>query len=197
MARWGLILLGVGAGAGGVALALTSGGGSGSSPVADPTVAALSIRVRNRKRLNGTLDPRLMAFLDWWDAHGPFMVTVGVDGGWRADEAKQASLYAQGRTAPGSIVTNAKTLADTPHGRRGAVDLWPYKPESVAAGTFVPDFDVERPETLARYRAMGEAGKRMGLVWGGDFKTLRDLPHFEVPDWRSLPYPPPPLLEVS
>jgi len=189
MARWGLILLGVGAGAGGLALALTSGGGSGSSPVVDPTVAALSIRVRNRKRLNGTLDPRLTAFLDWWDAHGPFMVTVGVDGGLRTDEARQEQLFAEQKT-------HARTLAATPHGRRGAVDLWPYKPESVAAGTFVPDFDVDNPETLARYRAMGEAGKRMGLVWGGDFKSLKDLPHFEVPDWRTLPFPPP-LLEVT
>lgn len=28
-----------------------------------------------------------------------------------------------------------------------------------------------------------------GLVWGGDFKSIHDLPHVELPDWRSLiPY---------
>ncbi|HYV49767.1 MAG TPA: M15 family metallopeptidase [Myxococcaceae bacterium] len=108
----------------------------------------------------------------------------------------QARARAQGRTAPGGIVTNAKTLGGPPAWPQGAVDLWPYKPESVEAGAFEPDFDVDSPETLARYQAMGEAGKRMGLIWGGDFKKLKDFPHFEVPDWRGLPYPPP-LLEVS
>lgn len=190
VARWPYILLGLGGAAGGLAWALSAGAGAAASPLAEPEVAALTIRVRNRKRLNGVLDSRLMAFLDWWDAHGPFMVTVGVDGGIRADEAKQAALYAQGRTAPGNIVTNAATLALSAHGRRGGLDLWVYKPETVTDGTFVPDFDTDNPATLARYRAMGEAGKRLGLTWGGDFK-MRDFPHFEVPDWKSLPYPPP------
>lgn len=34
--------------------------------------------------------------------------------------------------------------------------------------------------TVARYEAMGEIAKRLGLVWGGDW-TKRDLCHVELP----------------
>lgn len=203
MPRWLAILLGVGLPAGGlVAFALTRGeggpaaggaaaGGDDGDPSADvpegledPTIRALTLRVRNRKRLGAWVDPRLVEFLNWWDAHGPFMITVGTDGGLRTDEAKQRALFAQ-------KVTRAATLAETPHGRGGAVDLWVYTFESVADGTFQPDFDTNNPQTLARYRYLGEQAKARGLVWGGDFKSLVDYPHIEVPDWRTrLPFPP-------
>jgi len=31
------------------------------------------------------------------------------------------------------------------------------------------------------YKAAGRIGKSVGLVWGGDFKTTPDAPHFELP----------------
>lgn len=179
MPRWLAIFLGVVPVAGVAALALSSGA-AGPSPLEDATVKALTVRVRNRKRLNGTLDQRLMDYLAWWDAYGPFMITVGVDGGIRTDEAKQRSFCE-------AKVSNACTLRDTAHAYRGAVDLWVYKPESVTAGTFVPDFDTTNPEVRARYTFIGEAAEKRGLVWGGRWKKP-DWGHLEVPNWRSLPF---------
>ena len=31
------------------------------------------------------------------------------------------------------------------------------------------------------YKAAGRIGKSVGLVWGGDFQTTKDYPHFELP----------------
>lgn len=139
--------------------------------------------VRNRHRAVG-VDPFLLAFLDWWDANGSFLITVGVDGGVRRDPALQAALFEAERS-------NAPTLDKTPHGRAGGIDLWVYKP-----GTLDPDFDVSSPATLARYRTLGLAGERFGLVWGGRWRKP-DWLHFELPDWTALPYPPAPVLQLA
>lgn len=32
----------------------------------------------------------------------------------------------------------------------------------------------------------GAIGKNLGLVWGGDFHSFKDKPHFELENWRSL-----------
>jgi hypothetical protein len=35
---------------------------------------------------------------------------------------------------------------------------------------------------------MGRIGKECGLVWGGDWKKIKDMPHFELSTWRELPF---------
>jgi len=32
---------------------------------------------------------------------------------------------------------------------------------------------------------LGPAAKAAGLVWGGDFHSIKDLPHVELPNWRG------------
>jgi hypothetical protein len=32
---------------------------------------------------------------------------------------------------------------------------------------------------------LGPAARAAGLVWGGDFRSLRDCPHVELPNWRG------------
>jgi hypothetical protein len=142
-------------------------------------------KVLRIERANG-VDGRLMGALEAWEQHGPFVIMVGKDGGVRDDEDLQAELYSQG-------LTKASTLERTPHGRGGALDLWP-----VVDG--VPVFANHSNETaegrnqnakeLALYQEMGTWFKRMGFVWGGDWKGLRDYPHVEIANWTSLPYPP-------
>ena len=155
-------------------------------------VAVLSTRadglgmVRNRSRANG-VDGRLLAFLDSWDATGPFPIEVAFDGGLRTDERLQARLYAEGRS-------RAPTLADTAHGRGGAVDVLPVG--------FRPSVPISK-ETYELFQAIGLRAEAAGLSWGGRGSDwLRafppsamnpfggDLPHIQVPGWRSLPYPP-------
>jgi peptidoglycan LD-endopeptidase CwlK len=36
-----------------------------------------------------------------------------------------------------------------------------------------------------RYLMAGEIGKKLGLVWGGDFKSIFDPSHLELPNWRT------------
>lgn len=145
-------------------------------------VSLRAINVRRRDLAEG-LRPELLAFLDWWEANGPFPVTIATDpnGGLRTDEAEQEAYYAQG-------LSKARTLAETPHGRGAAVDLWPV------------DFDpntpwARQPDAIkAEFRAVGAAAKAQGLVWGGDWASLSfpngDQPHIEIRNWTSLPYPP-------
>lgn len=78
----------------------------------------------------------------------------------------QASLYAQGRTAPGSIVTNQKTPS--------------FHWEKVALA-----FDIAKNvkghecDDAEFFRKCGAIGKKMGFTWGGDWKSLPDAPHFQ------------------
>jgi peptidoglycan L-alanyl-D-glutamate endopeptidase CwlK len=78
--------------------------------------------------------------------------------------AEQAELYAQGRTKPGQIVTQAKP-GQSWHNWGLAFDVAPFY-----AG---------KPQWNSRHwDRIGELGKKLGLSWGGTW--LRpDRPHFE------------------
>ena len=72
--------------------------------------------------------------------------------------AEQRALYAKGRTAPGPIVTKANGCQSWHvHGR--AVDV-----QLARAGD---------------YQQLGEAAKRHGGRWGGDFANFPDPGHIE------------------
>ena len=92
--------------------------------------------------------------------------------------AEQAALYAQGRTAPGRIVTNAKPgqskhnhlEGDTPASL--AFDVVPLKDGKPVWGTAGLDGQV--------WQRVGAIGKAQGLDWAGDWRTFKEYPHFEV-----------------
>lgn len=85
---------------------------------------------------------------------------------------EQAVLYAQGRTAPGKVVTQAKP-GSSPHNYAAAID--------VVFLTTDGKVDWNGP-----WKAIGAVGEKLGLVWGGNFKTFVDRPHFEWAHWRDL-----------
>ncbi|MFZ5469475.1 MAG: M15 family metallopeptidase [Myxococcota bacterium] len=149
-------------------------------------------RIHNRHRADG-MRAELRAFLDWWEAHGPFPLQIPPLGGLRTD-AEQAALYAQGRTAPGARVTNAATARDTPHGRGAALDVYPVREVNFAGGvariwTGDESDPAERAHARALLARVGEAAEARGLVWGGRWNGLEDLPHLELPNWLELPMP--------
>lgn len=80
---------------------------------------------------------------------------------------EQNKLYAKGRTASGSIVTNAQ-CGMSYHNYRMAVDLAFYKDGSYWQ--------------TAPFNLIGEWGKEEGLEWGGDWTSLVDPPHLQLPD---------------
>lgn len=79
---------------------------------------------------------------------------------------EQAALYAKGRTAPGPKVTNARPGYSN-HNFGTAWDIGVFKGKEYLG-------------THPIYKEIGALGKSLGIVWGGDFKSIKDEPHFEV-----------------
>jgi hypothetical protein len=88
--------------------------------------------------------------------------------------AQQREIYAQGRTKPGRVVSNAKP-GQSAHNFGYAVDLWPLKANG--------DFDWCAKVDL--FKKMGAIATELGLTWGGTFRTLFDAPHVENPKWKE------------
>ncbi|MES2936543.1 MAG: M15 family metallopeptidase [Pseudomonadota bacterium] len=86
--------------------------------------------------------------------------------------AEQDALFAQGRTAPGPIVTKARG-GESNHNFGIAFDV------GVFEGTKYLD---ESP----RYMAVGALGTELGLEWGGNWESFKDQPHFQLrPSWAA------------
>ncbi|MCY1397449.1 D-alanyl-D-alanine carboxypeptidase [compost metagenome] len=85
---------------------------------------------------------------------------------------EQDKLYAKGRTAPGSVVTNAKA-GQSNHNFGIAFDI------GVFEGTkYLGD--------SPKYKAIGALGMDLGLEWGGNWKTIVDQPHYQLrPSWAA------------
>lgn len=83
------------------------------------------------------------------------------------DFASQSALYAQGRTSPGHIVTNAKA-GESFHNYRVAFDFAP-----VVNGK-VPWNDSDL------FTCCGVIGENVGLEWAGRWKHMRELAHLQL-----------------
>jgi peptidoglycan LD-endopeptidase CwlK len=90
------------------------------------------------------------------------------------DIESQNALYAQGRTTPGNIVTNAKG-GQSFHNFRCAVDVVP-----LVNGKAV--WDGKDPI----WAKVGELGKAAGLEWAGEWKTFKELAHFQYTGGLTL-----------
>lgn len=89
---------------------------------------------------------------------------------------EQADLYAQGRTEPGPIVTNAPP-GHSYHNLGLAVDLVP-----MSHGQAI--WDTED----ARWAGMVALGTALGLTSGACWQSIKDFPHFQLEG--SLPVSP-------
>ena len=85
---------------------------------------------------------------------------------YRTNE-EQDALYAQGRTTPGKIVTNAKG-GESYHCYGMAFDAAPLNEDLTINWT-----------DNGLYSQMGAIGKECNLEWGGDWATFPDRPHFQ------------------
>lgn len=86
--------------------------------------------------------------------------------------AEQQALYDIGRTKPGKIVTNAKPGTSF-HNYAAAVDLFFINDKGDAywdTKTFKKVWKVAQEIKL----------DKEGLVWGGNFQSLVDYPHFQL-----------------
>lgn len=86
------------------------------------------------------------------------------------DNESQAMLYAQGRTTPGKIVTNARP-GESWHNHRCAFDVVPIRNGKPVWGTAGADLEL--------WMRVGEIGESVGLEWAGRWKRFREFPHFQ------------------
>lgn len=133
------------------------------------------VKAKSAARLTGlqlVVRQAAEALIEFAYAHGvPIVITQGL-----RTIAEQNGLYAQGRTKPGQIVTNAKG-GYSYHNFGVAIDFalllpnggvsWDTKRDGDGDG--IPDWD----EVVAD-------AKSLGWVWGGDWKSFKDLPHFQM-----------------
>lgn len=82
------------------------------------------------------------------------------------DREYQAYLYAQGRTRPGSIITNAKT--PTFHADTAGL-----------AFDFCKNVKGHEYDDADFFKKAAMIAKEMGFSWGGDWKSFVDKPHIQ------------------
>jgi phage tail protein X len=149
-------------------------------PGPPPTAAASRTARLNADRL-GTLHPivavRGHSMLELCAHAGLSLLVTQALRTWE----EQNALYAQGRTAPGPIVTNAKG-GESYHNFGLAFDI------VVLDSIGKADWDTAHPG----WAQAAQLGKSAGLEWGGDWTTFKDLPHFQytgglkIADCRAL-----------
>lgn len=104
---------------------------------------------------------------------------------------EQDALYAQGRTKPGSKVTNAKG-GQSIHNYGLAIDIVLLVDTNkdgiyeTASWDRLKDFDGDK---VADWMEIVKIFKSYGWEWGGDWTSLKDYPHFEKSfgkTWQQL-----------
>lgn len=122
------------------------------------------------------LDPSIralaLAFMADAKAQG---IDLAITEGYRSNQ-RQDQLYAQGRTAPGQRVTNARA-GQSIHNHRMAFDVLP------AIVKNKKNWDPSNPA----WQQVGALAKKHGFEWGGNWK-MRDMPHIQArgAKWQDL-----------
>lgn len=126
--------------------------------------------MRDTKQLHPKLQQKIEELKKKCEAQG---LKIGI-GECLRTVSEQNALYAQGRTKPGKIVTKAK--GDT----YSSMHQW-----GIA-------FDFYRNDGLGAFNDndgfftnVGRLGQSIGLEWGGNWKSIKDKPHFQLPDFGS------------
>lgn len=131
-----------------------------------------SIAMINSRKIED-LHPKVMQlcseFIKACDAQG---IDILITSTYR-DYVSQNALYAQGRTAPGKIVTNAKA-GQSFHNFRVAFD-------------FVPLVNGKAQwKDTKLFIQCGAIAKKVGLEWAGDWKKFKEMAHCQYTGGLTL-----------
>lgn len=143
-----------------------------------------ALRARDAERMLGVhpyLQTRIARVLDAMEILGfPMFVNEAV----RSLEQQQAR-YAQGRTTPGKIVSNADGIPKN----KGGTGLSMHQHQADGFGHAVDCAFIDDPLTVKietwdpaqPWELYGKMAEAYGLTWGGRWQTLLDRPHVELP----------------
>ena len=98
---------------------------------------------------------------------------------------EQDVLYQQGRTKPGKKITNAKA-GQSIHNYGFAVDICLIIDGNMASWDTAKDWDNDQ---IADWYECVKIFAKHGWEWGGNWKTFKDLPHFDkrgFNSWKKL-----------
>ncbi len=139
----------------------------GEPPIASGSATLADERSeRNIATLLPQVQPLARALIESAAAIG---IAIKVISGTRTYE-EQNALYEQGRSKAGRVVTNARGGYSN-HNFGIAFDIGVFQ-----GGRYI----AESPA----YKAVGALGIKLGLEWGGNWKTIQDEPHFQLrPAW--------------
>lgn len=127
------------------------------------------INSRNINDLHPKVTARVSEFINRCKAKG---IDVLITSTYR-DAESQNALYAQGRTAPGKKVTNAK----------GGQSFHNWK----CAFDFVPLVNGKAMwNDVALFTQCGEIAESVGLEWAGRWKTFKELAHCQYTGGLTL-----------
>lgn len=126
----------------------------------------------DRTKLHPWLDYKLTVLLKQCAKKGIYLI---ITEGFRTKECQDA-LYAKGRTESGKIVTNAKGSSYS------SQHMW-----GIAFDIAINDSGLLYDATTIMKVAKIAKSSKVGLGWGGDWKTIVDTPHFYLKKWGSTP----------
>ena len=134
------------------------------------------VRTRSAKALSGVLPVVKLAgerLIDRCYARGIFLaITHGL-----RTHAEQDALYAQGRTKPGAVVTNARGGYSN-HNFGIAIDFCLLMPDGRnVSWSMTRDGN---GDGISDWLQVVDEAKRLGFSWGGDWTSFKDYPHFEM-----------------
>jgi peptidoglycan L-alanyl-D-glutamate endopeptidase CwlK len=99
---------------------------------------------------------------------------------YRSDD-EQAALFAQGRTTPGNIVTNAPPGQSAHNCVDPAGNPAAHAFDIVPVVNGKPDWDGTHPV----WEQAGKIGESVGLEWAGRWHSFKEKPHFQLPNWKA------------
>ena len=130
---------------------------------------------RNLDDLKPVVAAKVRAWLDACTAAGiDVLITCTL-----RDNAEQARLYAQGRTAPGPKVTNAKP-GQSMHNYGAAADFVPIRNGKPVWGTSGADGKL--------WEQIGELAEAHGLEWAGRWVKFKEMAHVQFTNGHPLAY---------
>ncbi|OKP91341.1 M15 family metallopeptidase [Paenibacillus sp. P32E] len=91
--------------------------------------------------------------------------------------AEQDALYAQGRTNPGQIVTNAK--GGTSYHNYGLAIDYALLLNDGKQVSWDTQLDVDK-DGVTEWMEVVEEAEKLGFEWGGDWTSFKDLPHLQI-----------------
>lgn len=120
-----------------------------------------NISISRLELLHPKAKPLFKSFIE--DCENYFNITLRIVQGLRTIQ-EQDEIYAQGRTKPGKIVSNAPGGTSF-HNYGLAIDL-----VEIVNNQANWNFD---------YSKLVPFANKYGLFWGGNFKSIKDKPHFQ------------------